>query len=186
MTRGYFAALAALASGSGEALEEPVAKATALVAAAALAGRTTFAFGNGGSATQAQHFAAELVVRYKAERRGLPSIALVSDIAILTACTNDYDYSVVFSRQLEALGKPGDVALGITTSGKSPNVLRALGEAKRIGMPTIFLTGEKGRAEAQRWDVPIVVPEMETSHIQEIHLAVLHLICAGVDEAATR
>src|SRR5205085_8090029 len=133
-------------------------------------------FGNGGSATQAQHFVAELVVRYKDDRVALPAISLNSDIAILTACTNDYDYSVVFARQLEALGRTGDVAFGITTSGRSPNVLKALAAARSRGLSTVMLTGEKGRAEASLWDVGIVVPSLETSHIQELHLAVIHLI----------
>jgi len=184
--RGYFADLAALASGAEGSIGTGVAKASRLVADAALSGHTTFAFGNGGSATQAQHFAAELVVRYKDDRPALPAVALVSDIAILTACANDYDYSVVFSRQIEALGKSGDVALGITTSGKSPNVLKALAAARLRGLSTIFLTGEKGRAEATHWDVGIVVPAIETSHIQEIHLAVLHLVCRHVDVELAR
>jgi D-sedoheptulose 7-phosphate isomerase len=159
-----------------------VEKAARLVADAALSGRTTFAFGNGGSATQAQHFAAELVVRYEDDRPALPGVALTADIAILTACANDYDYSAVFARQIEALAKAGDVAVGLTTSGKSPNVLKALEAARSRGLSTIFLTGEKGRAEAARWDVGIVVPSKETAHVQELHLAALHLICRFVDE----
>ena len=179
--RAYFDDLARLASGAAESMGKDVERAAALVARTVLSGRTAFAFGNGGSATQALHFAAELVVRYKDDRRALPAIALVSDVAILTACTNDYDYSVVFSRQVEALGRPGDVAVGLTTSGKSPNVLKALDAARRIGMSTVFLTGEKGREEAARWDVGIVVPSTETAHVQELHLAAIHLICAAVD-----
>lgn len=179
----YFGEVAALAGRAVEAFGADLERASAMVAEAALAGRTTFTFGNGGSATQSQHLAAELVVRYKDERRALPAIALVSDIAILTACTNDYDYSVVFSRQIEGLGRPGDVAFGITTSGRSPNVLRALDVARGIGMRTIFLTGERGREAARACDVGIVIPSLETSHIQEFHLACIHLICAAVDEA---
>jgi D-sedoheptulose 7-phosphate isomerase len=184
--RAYFADLAALAAGAKASMGEGVAKASRLVADAALAGRTTFAFGNGGSATQAQHFAAELVVRYKDDRPALPAVALVSDVAILTACANDYDYSVVFARQIEALGKPGDVAVGLTTSGRSPNVLKALEAARARGLATIFLTGEKGRAEAAAWDVGIVVPSAETAHVQELHLAALHLMCRFVDEERAR
>ena len=149
--RAYFADLAALASDAAESIGPAVERAARLVADAALSGRTTFAFGNGGSATQAQHFAAELVVRYKDDRPALPAVALVSDVAILTACTNDYDYSVVFSRQIEALARDGDVAVGLTTSGRSPNVLKALVAAKKRGLATVFLTGEKGRAEAANW-----------------------------------
>ena len=116
--RSYFGDLAALASGAVLSIGPEVEKAARLVAEAALSGRTTFAFGNGGSATQAQHFAAELVVRYRDERPALPAVALTADVAILTACANDYDYSMIFARQIEALGKRGDVAVGLTTSGK--------------------------------------------------------------------
>jgi Phosphoheptose isomerase len=184
--RAYFGDLAALATGSALSIGPGVEKAARLVADAALSGRTTFAFGNGGSATQAQHFVAELVVRYKDDRPALPAVALTADIAILTACANDYDYSVIFARQIEALGKPGDVAVGFTTSGKSPNVLKALEAAKARGLTTIMLTGEKGRAEAARWDVGIVVPSTETAHVQELHLAALHLMCRFVDEERGR
>ena len=184
--RAYFDDLAALASGAALSIGPGVEKAARLVADAALSGRTTFAFGNGGSATQAQHFVAELVVRYRDDRPALPAVALTADIAILTACANDYDYSVIFARQIEALGKPGDVAVGLTTSGKSPNVLKGLEAAKARGLTTIMLTGEKGRAEAARWDVGIVVPSTETAHVQELHLAALHLMCRFVDEERGR
>ena len=184
--RAYFDDLAALASGAHLSIGPAVDKAARLVADAALSSRTTFAFGNGGSATQAQHFVAELVVRYKDDRPALPAVALTADVAILTACANDYDYSVIFARQIEALGKPGDVAVGFTTSGKSPNVLKGLEAAKLRGLTTIMLTGEKGRAEAARWDVGIVVPSAETAHVQELHLAALHLMCRFVDEERGR
>ena len=184
--RAYFDDLAALASGASLSMGPAVDKAARLVADAALSSRTTFAFGNGGSATQAQHFVAELVVRYKDDRPALPAVALTADVAILTACANDYDYSVIFARQIEALGKPGDVAVGFTTSGRSPNVLKGLEAAKLRGLTTIMLTGEKGRAEAARWDVGIVVPSTETAHVQELHLAALHLMCRFVDEERTR
>ena len=184
--RAYLDDLAALAAGAALSIGPGVEKAARLVADAALSGRTTFAFGNGGSATQAQHFAAELVVRYRENRPALPAVALTADIAILTACANDYDYSLVFSRQIEALAKAGDVAVGITTSGSSPNVLKALEAARGRGLATVFLTGEKGRVEAGRWDVGIVVPSAETAHVQELHLAALHLICRFVDEERLR
>ena len=184
--RAYFDDLATLVSGASLSIGPAVDKAARVVADAALSSRTTFAFGNGGSATQAQHFAAELVVRYKDDRPALPAVALTADVAILTACANDYDFSVIFARQIEALGRPGDVAVGFTTSGKSPNVLKALEAAKARGLATILLTGEKGRAEAARWDVSIVVPSTETAHVQELHLAALHLICRFVDEERVR
>jgi D-sedoheptulose 7-phosphate isomerase len=184
--RAYFDDLAALVSGASLSIGPAVEGAARLVADAALRGRTTFAFGNGGSATQAQHFVAELVVRYEVDRPALPAVALTADIAILTACANDYDYSAIFARQIEALGKPGDVAVGLTTSGKSPNVLKGLEAAKARGLATIMLTGEKGRAEAARWDAGVVVPSTETAHVQELHLAALHLICRFVDEERGR
>ena len=186
LMRAYFDDLATLVTGASLSIGPAVDQAARLVADAALSSRTTFAFGNGGSATQAQHFVAELVVRYKDDRPALPAVALTADIAILTACANDYDYSVIFARQIEALGKPGDVAVGFTTSGKSPNVLKALEAARARGLATIMLTGEKGRAEAARWDVGIVVPSTETAHVQELHLAALHLMCRFVDEERAR
>ena len=114
--RADFGDLAALAAGAALSIGSGVDKAARLVADAALSGSTTFAFGNGGSATQAQHFAAELAVRYQGDRPALPAVSLAADIAILTACANDYDYSLVFARQIEALAKAGDVAVGLTTS----------------------------------------------------------------------
>ena len=184
--KAYFADLAALASGAADSIGGRVDEAGRVVADAALSGRTTFSFGNGGSATQAQHFAAELVVRFERDRRAIPAVALTADIAVLTACANDVDYSAVFARQIEALGQSGDVALGLSTSGRSPNVLRALAAAKAKRMKTIFLTGEKGRTEASNWDVGVVVPSSRTSHIQEIHLAVVHLICLFVEKELER
>ena len=184
--RAYFDDLATLVSGAATTIGPAVDRAARLVADAALSGRTTFAFGNGGSATQAQHFVAELVVRYKDDRPALPAVALTADIAILTACANDYDFSVIFARQIEALGKPGDVAVGLTTSGRSPNVLKGLDAAKGRGLTTIMLTGERGRAEAARWDVGVVVPSTETAHVQELHLVAMHLICRFVDEERGR
>lgn len=179
--REYFAELSRLASGAEAAMGAAVGEAARLVSYAVLSGRTAFAFGNGGSATQALHFAAELVVRYKDDRRALAAIALNADVAVLTACANDYDYSVVFARQIEALGRKGDVAIGLSTSGTSPNVVKALSAARNRGVATILLTGEKGRAEAARWDVGIVVPSTVTAHVQELHLAAIHLICQRVD-----
>ena len=184
--KAYFADLAALASEAERTIGPAVARAAALIADAALSGRTTLVFGNGGSATQAQHLAAELVVRYKDDRPALPAISLASDVSILTACANDYGYETVFSRQVEALGRPGDVAVGLSTSGSSPNVLKALDAARSKGMSTILMTGAKGRAEAQQWDVGLVVPSAETAHVQELHLAAIHLICRHVDEELAR
>ena len=184
--KSYFADLAALASEAERTIGPAVARAAALVADAALSGRTTLVFGNGGSATQSQHFAAEMVVRYRDDRAALPAIALAADVSILTACANDYGYETVFSRQVEALGRRGDVAVGLSTSGASPNVLKALDAARSKGMSTILMTGAKGKAEAEQWDVGLVVPSAETAHVQELHLAAIHLICRHVDEELAR
>lgn len=184
--KSYFADLAALAAESERTIGPAVARAAALVAEAALSGRTTLVFGNGGSATQAQHFAAELVVRYTNDRAALPAVALASDVAVLTASANDYGYETVFSRQVEALGGPGGVAVGLSTSGSSPNVLKALDAARSKGMSTILMTGAKGRAEAGQWDVGLVVPSADTAHVQELHLAAIHLICRHVEEELAR
>ncbi|HQR47486.1 MAG TPA: SIS domain-containing protein [Thermoanaerobaculia bacterium] len=182
----YFADLAALAAGAERTIGPALRKAAALVADAALAGRLTLVFGNGGSATQAQHFAAELVVRFRDDRRALPAVALAADVSVLTACANDYGYDAVFARQVEALGRPGDVAVGLSTSGTSPNVVKALETARAKGLRTVLMTGEKGRAEASRWDVGLVVPTSETAHVQELHLAAIHLVCRHVDEELKR
>lgn len=184
--REYFADLAALALGAADTIGPSLERASRVVTEAVLAGHTVFTFGNGGSATQAQHLAAELIVRYKDDRMPLPSIALTADTAVLTALTNDYEFGLLFERQLEALGRRGDVAFGLSTSGKSPNVLRALAAARRKGLATILLTGEKGRAEAATWDVGLVVPSTETAHVQELHLAAIHLICQEVDRELMR
>ncbi|MFN2446438.1 MAG: D-sedoheptulose 7-phosphate isomerase [Vicinamibacterales bacterium] len=140
------------------------------------------ACGNGGSAADAQHFVAELVGRFVKERRALPAIALTTDTSILTAIGNDYGFDRVFARQIEALGRAGDVLLGITTSGQSANVLRAFEVADARGLTTIALTGRDGGAAGQMAKVHVNVPEMVTARIQEVHMTVLHLICELVEE----
>lgn len=139
--------------------------------------------GNGGSAADAQHLAAEFVNRYRIERPPLPAIALTTDTSILTSIGNDYSYDEVFSKQVEALGKPGDVFLGITTSGNSPNVLLALDAAARKGMITTALLGKDGGKARERAQIAIVVPAKETARIQEAHLVLEHTLCELVDEA---
>ncbi|MFH1455962.1 MAG: D-sedoheptulose 7-phosphate isomerase [archaeon] len=134
-------------------------------------------FGNGGSAGDAQHLAAELVGRYKKERKGLSAIALTTDSSILTAIANDYGYDYVFSRQVEANCQPGDLVIGITTSGNSPNVLLAFDKAKDIGAQTICFTGKNGGKSVERSDICIVVPSDNTPRIQETHIALIHIIC---------
>ncbi|WP_051172950.1 D-sedoheptulose 7-phosphate isomerase [Thermodesulfobacterium hveragerdense] len=140
-----------------------------------LKGRKILIFGNGGSAADAQHLAAELVNRFKKERRPLPAIALTTDTSILTAISNDYDFSQVFVKQILALGKKGDLALGISTSGNSPNVIEGLKVAKELGLYTVGLTGGTGGKMKPFCDHMIVVPSKDTPRIQEGHLLFLHL-----------
>jgi D-sedoheptulose 7-phosphate isomerase len=139
--------------------------------------------GNGGSAADAQHFAAELVARFETERQALPAIALSTDTSVLTAIANDYDYDQIFSRQVQALVQPGDVLVAISTSGKSKNVMAAVQEAKRKKAFTVALTGGTGGPLKEAVDLCICVPSPRTAHIQECHIALIHAICALVDEA---
>ena len=138
-------------------------------------------FGNGGSAADAQHLAAELVGRFVRERAGLPAIALTTDSSILTAVGNDYGFEQVFARQIQALGRPGDVAVAISTSGNSANVLEGVKEARKRNLKTIGLTGKDGGTLAQQADVAITIPSTSTARIQECHIAIGHLFCELVD-----
>ena len=138
-------------------------------------------FGNGGSAADAQHFAAELVGRYLKERPGLPALALSTDTSALTAIGNDYGFDRVFARQVEALARPGDAAVGISTSGNSPNVLEGLREARRRGCRTLALLGRDGGAIAPEVETALVYPAAETPRIQEAHAVLIHLLCALVE-----
>ncbi len=133
--------------------------------------------GNGGSAADSQHFAAELVGRYKLERKGLPAIALTVDSSILTAWSNDYNFETIFSRQLEALGKKGDVFFGISTSGNSKNIVEAVKLAKALGIKTIILSGSNGGKLKEYADVNVIVPSLNTARIQESHIMIIHIIC---------
>lgn len=148
-------------------------------------GNKVLFFGNGGSASDAQHLAAEFVGRYEKERRALPSIALTTDTSILTAVANDYSFDTIFARQIEALGVRGDVAFGISTSGNSKNVNQAILAAKAKGLKTIGLTGRSGGELAKIADITIVIPVERTAHIQECHIAIGHVLCRLVDEAVT-
>jgi D-sedoheptulose 7-phosphate isomerase len=147
------------------------------------AGAKLLAFGNGGSAADAQHLVAELVVRYERDRVGLPAIALNTDVSVLTAASNDLGYAEVFRRQIEALGRPGDVALGITTSGRSLNVVQALRYARERGLHTIGLTGRGGGELRGLVHDLIDVPGDSTARTQEVHGLVIHLLCQMVEEA---
>lgn len=141
-----------------------------------------FFFGNGGSAADSQHIAAEFIGRFKKERRSLPAIALTTDTSILTALGNDYGFDVIFARQIEGLGNRGDVAFGISTSGNSKNVIEGIKQAKKMGLKTISLTGCSGGKLAPLTDISIIVPSSETARIQESHLCVAHAICELVEE----
>ena len=139
-------------------------------------------FGNGGSAADAQHIAAEFVNRFRRDRHPLPALALTTDTSILTSIANDYDFSLVFLKQIQALGKPGDVAWGISTSGNSPNVNLALEEAKRMGLKTVALGGGTGGKMAEIADLVLVVNSKDTPRIQEVHITIGHVVCELVEE----
>ena len=139
-------------------------------------------FGNGGSAADAQHLAAEFVGRYKMERPGLPAIALTTDSSIITSVGNDYGYDFIFARQVEAHCKPGDIVLGITKSGNSQNVMKAFEVAKKFGAKTAVWTGKDGGQAAKMADVAIIVPSNNTPRIQEAHVALIHIICELFEE----
>jgi D-sedoheptulose 7-phosphate isomerase len=145
------------------------------------AGGRLLIFGNGGSAADAQHMAAELVGRFVRERAAMPALALSTDTSILTSVGNDYGYERVFARQVEALGRPGDVALGITTSGGSPNVVAALGVAKARGLKTVALTGRDGGLAGAASDIHINVPAESTARVQEVHGTIIHVICELIE-----
>ena len=138
--------------------------------------------GNGGSAADAQHLAAEFVNRFLIDRRPLPALALTTDTSILTSVGNDFSYDDIFAKQLEALGKPEDIFLGISTSGNSPNVIKAINVAKDIGMTTVALTGGKGGKMAALVDILLNVPVPHTPHIQECHIWIEHMLCQLIDE----
>ncbi|MCX5667586.1 MAG: D-sedoheptulose 7-phosphate isomerase [Candidatus Omnitrophica bacterium] len=146
------------------------------------AGKKLLVFGNGGSASDSQHIAAELVGRFKMERKALPAIALTANTSVLTAIANDYGYDAVFSRQIEALGVQGDVALGLSTSGNSKNVIKALRCARSIGMKTIALLGGDGGSMKKEADISIIVASGDTPRVQESHIMIAHIICALVED----
>jgi len=146
-------------------------------------GKKTIFFGNGGSAADAQHLATELVSRFKKDRKKLPSLALTTNTSTLTAIGNDYGYEKVFSQQIEAYANPGDVVVGISTSGNSPNVLEALVVARRMGCITVGMTGNSGGKVRGQVDYLIAVPSDDTPRIQESHIAIGHILCGIVEEA---
>lgn len=155
------------------------------IAASLRAGGRLLSFGNGGSAADAQHLAAELVGRFQRERAGLAALALTSDPSVVTALANDYGFERIFARQIQAHGRSGDVAFGISTSGRSANVLAGLREARAHGLLTIGLTGRGGGELRPLADLMIDVPHDNTQRIQEVHGMVVHLLCEIVDDAVT-
>ena len=158
-----------------------IARAAETITSAMRRGSKVLVFGNGGSAADSQHFAAEFVGRFMINRRAMPAMALTTDTSILTSVANDLSYDQVFSRQIEAIGRSGDIAFGITTSGRSPNVLLALRHAKEAGLGTIALVGRRADEIAPLCDITLTVPADVTARIQELHRSVLHVICELVE-----
>ena len=180
----HFAESARLKLQAAETLGAPVARAGALLAESLKNGGKALACGNGGSAADAQHFAAELVNRFEAERPPLAGLALTTDSSTLTSIANDYAYQQVFAKQVRAIGRRGDVLLAISTSGNSANVVEALHVAHELGVRVIGLTGNGGGKMAPLLtadDVHICVPHKSTARIQEVHLLVLHCLCDAID-----
>jgi D-sedoheptulose 7-phosphate isomerase len=169
---------------AAQALSKPIAAAVQAILTSVTSGGKVLACGNGGSAADAQHFAAEFVGRFERERPELAAIALTTDSSVLTALANDYAFELIFAKQVRALGGSGDVLLAISTSGHSPNVLAAIEAAHEREMIVVALTGKGGGTIAQRLretDVHVCVPHDRTARIQEVHLLALHCICDGVD-----
>lgn len=169
---------------AAEILAKPIADAVSAIVGCITGGGKVLACGNGGSAADAQHFAAEFIGRFERERPGLAAIALTTDSSILTAVGNDYSYDVIFSKQVQALGNPGDVLLAISTSGNSGNVLKAVEAAHAKEMTVVAMTGRGGGKIGEsltETDVHICVPHERTARIQEVHLLVLHCLCDAVD-----
>ncbi len=166
-----------------ETLTKEIEAATQLIIKSLENGGRLFIMGNGGSAADAQHLAAELVGRYLREREGIAAMALTTDTSILTALGNDYGFDKVFSRQVEALGRTGDILLGLSTSGCSPNIAKAFETAREMGLKTIALLGCQGGLIKDLVDLAIVIPSSETPRIQEAHITIGHIICQGIENA---
>lgn len=145
-------------------------------------GNKILIFGNGGSAADSVHIATELVGRFRKERRALPAIALTANISLLTALSNDYNFECIFERQIEALGEKGDMALGISTSGKSKNVIRGISKASEMNMKTAVLTGKDGGELSRIADVSVRVPSGSTPRIQEAHITIAHILCEIIED----
>jgi D-sedoheptulose 7-phosphate isomerase len=164
-----------------DTLTDKVEAAVTMICRALADGHKILIMGNGGSAADAQHFAAEIVSRFKLERRAWPALALTTDTSILTAIGNDYGFDAVFRRQVEAFATAGDVVIGISTSGNSPNVLVAMSTARERGCQTIGLLGRDGGHIKEFADIELTVPTQDTPHIQEGHITIIHIICDLVE-----
>jgi D-sedoheptulose 7-phosphate isomerase len=165
----------------GQKYGETLSQVIKLIVEAFKAGNKLLLFGNGGSAADAQHLAAEFINRYLIERPPLPAIALTTDTSVLTSISNDYSFQDVFVKQIKALGKAGDVAIGISTSGASANVIKGLKVAKEMGLKTIALVGGDGGELAKLADLALIVESTSTPRIQEVHITIGHIICEMVD-----
>lgn len=161
---------------------ETIVEAAKAIAHSFNQGNKLILFGNGGSATDASHIAAEFVNRFKRERPGLPAIALNADMAVITSIANDYDFSEIFSKQLKSLAIEGDIVMALSTSGQSPNVVKAIDIARRKKLQTIVFTGAKGEKLASKSTYPFVVPSESTPRIQETHITLGHVLCLMVEE----
>jgi D-sedoheptulose 7-phosphate isomerase len=184
--QAHFQESADLKLKAASVLAEPISQAVELMFTALSNGNKILACGNGGSAADAQHFAAELVGRFERERLPLPGLALTTDTSILTAVGNDYSYNEIFSKQVQAFGQSGDVLLALSTSGNSANVLAAVDAALERDMRIVALTGKGGGAIGKRLtdaDVHLCVPHDRTARIQEVHLLTIHCLCDGIDVA---
>ena len=179
--RGIFDATIALHERVRDREHDDLLRVAAAIRAAHAADGKVLIFGNGGSAADAQHMAAELVNRFQKERKALAALSLTTDTSILPSIGNDYTFDRVFDRQVEALGRPGDVALGITTSGNSANVVRGLEAARGCGMVTVALTGRDGGAAGRIADIHVNVPDDSTPRVQEVHTTLIHVICELVE-----
>ncbi|HIQ49336.1 MAG TPA: SIS domain-containing protein [Aquifex aeolicus] len=165
-----------------ELYADQIVEVAGIIATALKDGNKVLLFGNGGSAADAQHIAAEIVGRFKRERKALPAIALTTDTSVLTALGNDYGFETIFERQIEALCMPGDIAIGITTSGNSENVIRGLKKAHDLGATTVAFTGRDGGKVAKIAHYTFIVPSYETPRIQECHITLGHALCELIDE----
>ena len=187
MIKGYIEESIALKQNilRDEALLALVRKSIELLHACLAGGNKILIAGNGGSAADSQHFAAELTGRFKKERKAYPALALTTDTSFLTAWSNDTSFETIFSRQIEAFGKPNDVFFGISTSGNSKNIIEAIAAAKKIGMKTICLLGRDGGKTKDLPDISIIIPSNNTPRIQEIHIMLIHIICEELENILT-